>query len=329
MLEHEYRVCTGHYARLYVRESRFEKRDIFCYFYCGQFDWCRVVTIQTVVSGVTCLYHENLFEVDCHTFPVDAQGGYKLIYKKEEYTPPIDNGCKNGGTRLNTGCVCVDNYVTPDCSRLAHDCSEFADSSAPYGFTIHMVRPYGYNKSIEVSCTIRFAMTLILLRDERKFHGTFNRSWSEYKYTFGDSGNSVKSYWMGLEKLYILTNQPGVNFRLQVFCYRFSPIKYFNTYYNNFVIGNASTSYAMTTGLLTPGGLSGVDGMGANRSNVPFCTYDRPCSGHPNGLNGGWWYVNGLEKYALTNPFGSLHYLFSNSDLVIDVVSVALDRIQP
>ena len=102
---------------------------------------------------------------------------------------------------------------------------------------------------------------------------SFNRPWSDFKAGFGTyNGN----FWLGLEKIYQMTNSGSYRFRIEVMT---TTWKWFSAEYDSFSISPESSQYKLSIS-----GYSGDTGdvMLDRRSNgvgyllsMPFSTYDR------------------------------------------------------
>lgn len=111
----------------------------------------------------------------------------------------------------------------------------------------------------------------------------FYRSWEEYSQGFG---NLNGEFFLGLEKLHVLTNAEP--YELYVHIEDFYGDSR-DARYDRFLIGNASTSYALEI----LGKYSGDAGDSLTyHKGMPFSTFDRDVLGHGCARRyvGAWWY---------------------------------------
>ncbi|KAI0241019.1 hypothetical protein LSAT2_003128, partial [Lamellibrachia satsuma] len=71
------------------------------------------------------------------------------------------------------------------------------------------------------------------------FDMSFNRIWDEYKNGFGDLNGE---FWLGLEKLYRITNQPYMKYSIRIEM-RSKAGKLFYDEWNDFYIGGENEQY--------------------------------------------------------------------------------------
>ena len=156
---------------------------------------------------------------------------------------------------------------------------------------------------------------LIWLKRDPHHLISFTRNWTQYVSGFG---NPTKNYWLGLEKLHLLTGT-GTKFKLRVELESWYTDGLEWAEYGQFSVGNSTTMYALKLkdfrGSLTFDALQ-ADLMPEN--GVPFTTYDRDNDGVPNincaymsevlvcyrrEPSGGWWHQP-RDKSVATPRFG-------------------------
>jgi len=125
----------------------------------------------------------------------------------------------------------------------------------------------------------------------------FAKTWAEYVSGFGEP---EKEFWLGLERIYEITNDPSRPMKLKIVMEDFSGnTKEAN--YETFRLENSADNYSLRLGTY-----SGTAGNSMNATNthwshldMPFSTHDRDndkynegsCSDKWGG-NGGWWFKN-------------------------------------
>ena len=126
---------------------------------------------------------------------------------------------------------------------------------------------------------------------------SFSVGWSSYKTGFGtNTGN----YWMGLEKIYRMTNVAGVTYKLRIEYLVTSSGKWFSEEYDTFKIDSEATFYVLhvpSSGYTDGDELfnSGLTGVLNTNNGYPFSTSDKDNDNYPfyscaSSDKGGWWY---------------------------------------
>uniref|UniRef100_A0A8C5MC17 Fibrinogen C-terminal domain-containing protein n=1 Tax=Leptobrachium leishanense TaxID=445787 RepID=A0A8C5MC17_9ANUR len=142
----------------------------------------------------------------------------------------------------------------------------------------------------------------------------FDRIWNDYKDGFG---NLTGEHWLGLDKMYLLTNQPCRCTMLNISLGAFSgELAY--AYYDSFSVGHANISYKISLGKYTGSAgdaLRGLDDkdIDNNVEGSLFSTQDKdndncsPClrgdvlfSSCARDFGSGWWF----NKCAVSNLNG-------------------------
>ena len=124
---------------------------------------------------------------------------------------------------------------------------------------------------------------------QRRYHSGslhFNRTWQDYKHGFGDI---TAEHWLGLEKVYQLTNQ-NQSYTLSFSFDVGKGIKFY-AQYDDFRIASEDDGYALNVGQ--------YNGTAGNslifNSGVKFSAKDRDNDGLAQNCadeqNGGWWFV--------------------------------------
>uniref|UniRef100_T1JPK2 Fibrinogen C-terminal domain-containing protein n=1 Tax=Strigamia maritima TaxID=126957 RepID=T1JPK2_STRMM len=153
---------------------------------------------------------------------------------------------------------------------------------------IYTIYPRSWYKPIpfQVRCdmeTERGGWTLFQRRDDYEMHENFSRNWHDYKMGFGDLN---KEFWLGNERIYILTNQDHAILRIDL--EDFEGNKRWAAY-SKFQILNERNNYKLIID-----GYSGDAGDGLKHSTSGlFTTYDKNDVNRCSELyKGGWWYMN-------------------------------------
>uniref|UniRef100_A0A7N6ATB4 Fibrinogen C-terminal domain-containing protein n=1 Tax=Anabas testudineus TaxID=64144 RepID=A0A7N6ATB4_ANATE len=173
------------------------------------------------------------------------------------------------------------------CSELYRpvDCSDIRqrDNSSPSG--VYTIYPLGERSAVQVNSVF-----------QRRMDGTVNfyRPWDYYKFGFGDPAGE---YWLGLDKIYYLTNQR--KYELLVDMQDFDGKKVFARY-SSFSISGECDGFKLNVSGFTDGGADGLSG----HSGQKFSTFDKDQdSAQVNCARlhlGAFWYISCFA----TNPNG-------------------------
>ena len=142
-----------------------------------------------------------------------------------------------------------------------------------------------------VYCNI--GLFIVVQRRTAPFDLSFNRTWDEYKNGFGDLNGE---FWLGLQKLHIITNQPYVNYMIR-FEIRSSSGKLYFDEYNNFYIGNENDRYVVKSAGSRPE--NNFYGNFDNRGT--FYTHDKDNSDKCGSQHNGFWYHSSGCSYMQLN----------------------------
>ena len=160
-----------------------------------------------------------------------------------------------------------------------------------------------------VYCNI--GLFIVVQRRTAPFDLSFNRTWDEYKNGFGDLNGE---FWLGLEKLYVITNQPYVNYLLRFEIRSSSGAVYFNEH-NNFYIGDESDQYAVKS--------IGME-IGHNFNSYIFVGYtfytpDKDNSPKCGSQHNGFWYRGSECDYTHINSNVPTAYQVSGAYLTTTI----------
>ncbi|XP_078578147.1 microfibril-associated glycoprotein 4-like [Branchiostoma floridae x Branchiostoma japonicum] len=191
------------------------------------------------------------------------------------------------------------------------DCSEIHTAMSLFNAVssgVHDIMPVGLTSPISVYCdqtTDGGGWTVI----QRRFDGSidFNRPWGDFKYGFGSANGEQ---WLGLENMYLLTNQDAYELYIQLEDWD-NVVKYAK--YSSFSVGSGSYyrlsvgGYSGTAGdgFYLSGGSSHVNylnGQAFSAREVDRDAYSGFCAGGRNSYAGGWWY-KACTRSALNGPY--------------------------
>ncbi|XP_043188070.1 fibrinogen-like protein 1 [Amphibalanus amphitrite] len=186
------------------------------------------------------------------------------------------------GTRLEELAEIQQNATTGP-----RDCSELP-SGYPSG--VYALHPgWGRSSPVEVFCDMETdggGWTVFQRREDILPREDFYRNWTEYKYGFGDL---TGEFWMGLEKLWLLTGKSDRRYELRVDLGDFDGEKRYARY-ENFRISSELDGYRVTGGSYT--GNAG-DSM-AYHFGQKFSTRDKDQDKHFSNCardrESGWWF---------------------------------------
>ncbi|CAH1777903.1 unnamed protein product [Owenia fusiformis] len=137
----------------------------------------------------------------------------------QKVTLESHGACKNDAVYNGTNCICGKSSYGDFCQHYIYDCSHgesmFNFVSADNG--VFTIQPEDCPYSFDVHCSFGWGgNTQLMLRHPNCFDVDFNRPWADYRDGFGDMsivpGNNTAdcTYWIGLEKMYYLTNQASI-----------------------------------------------------------------------------------------------------------------------
>ncbi|XP_025075965.1 angiopoietin-related protein 4-like [Pomacea canaliculata] len=250
-----------------------------CAMKCSESEACTAFTF-TVSSG-TCNLH---YELDLTSHLCAASSATMLHFQKKSSII-----CLNGGHAIGSACKCFNSYVGSQCERLALDCKDII-SSGYYGDALpgmFSIQPSRATTPFRVLCNPKVQQIIL----DRYYNvPSFNRSMTDYVAGFGDA---VNDFWVGLEKLHLLTSSMSYVLCVQV---SFGTTKY-QRYYTKFVVQGAGNGYSMSFGgQYDPSSVALPMGDCLTPlQNVSFSTYDVDNDGNATyncaeNYGGGWWY---------------------------------------
>ncbi|XP_053319666.1 fibrinogen-like protein 1 [Spea bombifrons] len=186
---------------------------------------------------------------------------------------------------------------------LGYDCSNIWSRNPKSTTGIYTIKPIGANSTIQVFCEMNDdgGWTLIQKHDGQD-NLPFDRSWYDYKQGFG---NISGEHWLGLDNIYLLTNQEKRISELRVSLGDFAGSEAFAGY-STFNIGPESKFYKLSLGNYSGNAGDAFRGQSSatNQDGSPFSTKDkdndncdacregdmvfRSCSNDQ--FKSGWWF---------------------------------------
>lgn len=146
---------------------------------------------------------------------------------------------------------------------------------------------------------------LLIMFKNSDYISTFNKTWLDYKYGFGDADNN-KGYWYGLQKFYLLSKDVKLKLRIEFSNYEDFSNEDFFVMINGFIIGPESSNYTFQA-LTIPVVYNYFPLDNTMPLNFemhlkgPFYTYDRfdtlesQVEYVKKVGNGGWWFESNKE----------------------------------
>ncbi|KAK7116410.1 microfibril-associated glycoprotein 4-like [Littorina saxatilis] len=202
-------------------------------------------------------------------------------------------------------CVCAEGFRGKPCAPYNGDCKDLYDKgiyTTPGEYTIHPLlsdQPFSvYCKKLTNNNNTR---TNVLVRSSDTT--SFNRNFSEYQAGFGDLEND---HWLGLEKLYQLTNSRS--YELRVSCRLENGSNVFMLY-QHFQITGSADGYRMLFRQTRDNSTYFLGDCFTPLLGAKFSAYDND-NDENNKVNcaekheGGWWFRG--ENCSTCNPTGPL-----------------------
>ncbi|XP_069142565.1 fibrinogen-like protein 1-like protein [Argopecten irradians] len=213
-------------------------------------------------------------------------------------------------------CVCMENHMRYDKTKNAcvTGCESFSGSAEQE----YSVKPNGID-TLKVWC--KQGWTVIHNRQS----GNVNfeaKTWSDYKYGFGDI---LGDYWIGLDKLHLLT-QTGATVRLHMV---FDTMENMTLTHYDFKVGKESTNYTMHVSSNFDSSLDMSPSFSGlySSSGATFYTTDRESYWACASSYGAWWYSIHFVTYncwvnirGMNGEFDSMliRYLESSQSNIIN-----------
>ncbi|XP_053319668.1 angiopoietin-related protein 5-like [Spea bombifrons] len=188
------------------------------------------------------------------------------------------------------------------CAIATYDCSDEWKRNPKSTSGVYTIKPNGAKASFQVFCEMNADGGWTLIQNHDGQDGlSFDRAWADYKQGFG---NISSEHWLGLNKIYLLTNQPGRIAKLRVSLGDFAGSEAF-AQYSSFRIGCESQFYQLSLGKYSGNAGDAFRGRDkdTNEDGSFFSTMNKDndkCNPCLNGdimfnscsvrFNGGWWF---------------------------------------
>ncbi|XP_072167981.1 microfibril-associated glycoprotein 4-like [Diadema setosum] len=196
------------------------------------------------------------------------------------------SGCASTTRNL----ICTVSYVFP------RDCAEVAESG-PSASGRYLIRPTGMTQAFDVYCDMSTdGGNWTLLQRRKDGSISFDRTWMDYKFGFGDV---MSEHWLGNDKIYHLTAQRDYELRVELGDFEGNEVF---AIYKSFRIDNETMKYRLHVS-----GYSGNAGDSLSAHNgLLFTSWDRDNDNYElncaqEHVGSGWWYDHCL--YANLNGY--------------------------
>ncbi|XP_075701132.1 fibrinogen-like protein 1 [Rhinoderma darwinii] len=159
----------------------------------------------------------------------------------------------------------------------ARDCSDIWKRNNLSNSGIYTIRPDNANTTFQVFCEMSVNGGYTLIQRHNGQDGlSFDTTWNDYENGFGNLGGE---HWLGLKKIYVLTQQTGRPSKLRISIGDFDGKEAYAEY-DSFSIGNATNFYRLSAGIYSGTAGDALAGTtGKNRTNIRgsnFSTEDNP-----------------------------------------------------
>ena len=277
-----------------------------CSKWCSQHDTCTGINYHS--DGLCQLLTDVL--ADCTGTQVAVNASITF------YERVLGSVCKNGGFYQDGRCFCTLCWAGRWCERYPTSCTESYSALDPAlrsnAIKLCTLKPRGFNVLIQAKC--HYEYTLIQAHNYQDCPTMdFNKNWKEYKDGFGNN----TCFWLGLDNIHYLTNQPECRTVLIVRL-RTANLTLFQSSYSGFYIDDDSQGYAAHLtryfpsaagdSLISPGGnaQTSINGMKFSTSNNDQDMSSSNCAAVHQA---GWWFndctsanINGPLSTSPVNP---------------------------
>ncbi|KAK2151572.1 hypothetical protein NP493_2601g00004 [Ridgeia piscesae] len=145
-----------------------------------------------------------------------------------------------------------------------------------------------------VFCTI--GKYIVIQRRQAPFNLQFNKTWDEYKNGFGDV---TSEFWLGLEKLYRITNQPYIRYSIRLEMTTATGASYYYQSDNFYIAGEKERYKIVSIGSATAKNVRSGDFFIAGHM---FATPDKDVANKCGATHNGFWCGSHVRVLFNRNP---------------------------
>lgn len=277
-------LCPGNVLLRDFKTSAFQTRSkIECAAKCAQTKACKSWEYRRV--GRQCQLAMQAFNTDCANTESGQPGVTVVQYDNKNF-------CFNEG-HVNVWdgtCACPNATWGERCELIMRDCTDWRRVANINLNAIYWIQPVAAPKPIEVWCRLGgiFPRLSVISHDDDSVN--FNQTWEAYKAGFGTPGES--SFWIGLEKLHLLTSSASLRLAMIKVTLVSGETEY--TSYRDFHVDDEASSYQLTLTGAKKSTNTTIHDCLALMSGARFSTFDRNNGGADCAARygGGWWYIN-------------------------------------
>ncbi|OCT87533.1 hypothetical protein XELAEV_18021227mg [Xenopus laevis] len=192
--------------------------------------------------------------------------------------------------------------IFPTQSPLGYDCSNIWERNNESVSGVYTIKPLGASTSFQVFCDMKADGGWTLIQRHNGLDGlVFSRTWAEYKQGFG---NVTGEHWLGLDSMYLLTNQEDRTSELLISLDAFGDSLGAFSLYSSFNVGPESKLYQLSVGIYSGTAGDAFRVGNSNQDGSYFSTKDKDndncntckigdtrftsCSRYQS--NSGWWF---------------------------------------
>ncbi|CAH1802880.1 unnamed protein product, partial [Owenia fusiformis] len=261
----------------------------------------------TIELGISVTCDANFYGPNCLVFcdsslgnyNCDSSNGDKVCFEGWE-----GDDCSVRITTTTTTTTTMAPTTTTETYGENADCASFGGNMV----SVRRIQPQGVAEPFNVLC--RGEWTVI----QNRFNGReiFNRLWEDYKNGFGKNFSMSTDFWLGLEKVYRLTNQKKYKLNIKM---TDAADRVHEANYDHFYVGNEADGYRLhLEGFSGNAGdalsYCGGSSCGGMSNGQKFSTRDRDNDNWAGNCaeryNSGWWYNNcfwaNLNGRYVTHP---------------------------
>ncbi|XP_076452037.1 uncharacterized protein LOC143287687 [Babylonia areolata] len=287
--------CPGQVMGWTGRNGTTRARSLLeCLAHCGPHDQCLSIVFDA--SSRECSLCSDISRMDCSNM-VDAQQPDMIFYETEVICEKEEEVPGPGGV-----CVCAEGYRGNPCAPYIGDCQEGYSKGNFSGHGVYTIHPLLSAAPFPVYCKQMTNNVRTYILDRRANKVDFNRSYADYQAGFGQLSGD---HWLGLDKVYELTNSKTYELRVSAKLKNGS-----NLYmqYQEFNVSGREDGYR----LLFNKSFAGVYLLGdcfsplwGSRFSTPDHDQDEADAVNCAARHGGGWWFRG-DNCSTCNPTGPL-----------------------